>query len=377
MIKETKKNILITGANGFIGKNLYIRLEESNNFKVFKFLKDDSIDDLENLLNQADILFHLAGENRPHDDSLFEKANVSFTKKITEIVKKNLLKTHIIFSSSAQGEIDNEYGRSKLSAEKILKKLSKENGNPVSIYRLPGVFGKWCLPNYNSVVATFCHNIANNLPINIDDKEHKINLVYIDDVIDSFINEFQSQNEDFCFCNIKNQYEISLGDLANQIYVFKNSRKSLITEKVGTGFNRALYATYISYLDPKNFSYEIESHVDSRGNFVEMLKTKDSGQFSFFTAHPGIKRGGHYHHTKSEKFLVVQGNAKFSFRHVISNETFTVYTSADKPTIVETIPGWSHDIKNIGKNLMIVMLWANEQFNKELPDTITSEVINE
>ena len=370
-----KINVLITGADGFIGKNLCIRLKELSNFEVYKFLRCDGVNNIEKLLTKADILVHLAGENRPQDISLFKKTNVDLTRKIADFIKKNSLTLPIIFSSSSQAEIDNEYGKSKLLAEEVLKKLNEENGNPITIYRLPGVFGKWCLPNYNSVVATFCHNIANDIPINIDDKNKNINLVYIDNVIDSIIENFKYENKGICYCDINDQYQVNIGNLANQIYAFKNSRKSLITEDVGNGFNRALYATYLSYLRPENFSYKIESHSDTRGNFVEMLKTKNSGQFSYFTAYPGITRGGHYHHTKSEKFLVIQGNAKFSFRHIVSNDSFTIETSGANPTIVETIPGWSHAIKNIGEDLMLVMLWANEQFNKELPDTISSEVI--
>ncbi len=377
MIKDKNLSILVTGANGFIGKNLCIRLNEQKDFNLIKFIRGDSLDQLEESIINADVIFHLAGENRPKTVDMFKTVNIDLTKSICDILLKKSLKIPIIFSSSSQVKDDNEYGKSKKDAERILINLNKENGNPVYIYRLPGVFGKWCLPNYNSVVATFCNNIANDLPIKIDDKQKEIRLVYIDDVIDSFISKLEITASNLYFEKIEIEYKITLGELAKQIRAFRDSRKSLITEDVGNNLQRALYSTYLSYLKPESFSYDIESHEDERGIFVEMLKTKNSGQFSFFTAHPGITRGGHYHHTKSEKFLVVSGKAKFSFRNIITNETLTIETSGKIPKIVETIPGWSHDIRNIGDNEMIVLLWANEQFNKDLPDTISYEVINE
>lgn len=377
MSKNKKLSILVTGANGFIGKNLCIRLNEHLNFNLIKFIRGNSLDDLEESIINADVIFHLAGENRPISVDMFKSVNTDLTKSICNVLSKRSLKIPIIFTSSSQVNNDNEYGRSKLEAEKILKNLNKENGNSVYIYRLPGVFGKWCLPNYNSVVATFCNNIANDLPIKIDNEEKEIRLVYIDDVIDSFLTKLKTSTNQISYEKINIEYIISLGDLAKQIKAFRDSRTSLITEDVGNNIQRALYSTYLSYLKPDSFSYDIKSNEDERGIFVEMLKTKNSGQFSFFTAHPGITRGGHYHHTKSEKFLVVSGKAKFSFRNIISNETCIIETSGDIPKIVETIPGWSHDIKNIGDNEMIVLLWANEQFNSDLPDTIACEVINE
>ncbi len=372
------KTILITGSEGFIGKNLSARINEIQHYKIIDFVRGDSDEYLKESIMSSDIIVHLAGENRPKESSSFVDVNIGLTSKICKFVSSSNKNIPIIFTSSTQANLENDYGKSKLKAEEILKKFSKESKNTVHIYRLPGVFGKWCKPNYNSVVATFCHNIANNLPIKIDDNNKKVNLVYIDDVIDSILLDIDSAKEKFIFNKkIDNEYEISIGDLANQIYAFKESRKSLITENVGTGLIRALYSTYISYLNMKDFSYEIESHEDSRGSFVEMLKTRDSGQFSYFTAFPGITRGGHYHHTKTEKFLVIKGKAKFSFRNILTNESCSIETSGKKPVIVETIPGWSHDIKNIGQDELIVMLWANEQFNRDVPDTISSEVINE
>jgi len=252
--------------------------------------------------------------------------------------------------------------------------LEVDTGCSVYVYRLPGVFGKWCKSNYNSVVATFCHNISHDLPIQVNNPDFELSLVYIDDVVEEFIKVIQGDRSDGKVPSVRPEYKIKLGDLADQIKIFRESRDSLITEKVGSGLVRKLYSTYLSYISPEQFAYLIPSHVDERGMFAEILKTKDSGQFSFFTAGPGVTRGGHYHHSKTEKFLVVQGEVKFGFRHIISNESYEIITSSKELKIVETVPGWSHDITNIGTEEIIVMLWANEIFDPDNPDTIAHKV---
>jgi UDP-2-acetamido-2,6-beta-L-arabino-hexul-4-ose reductase len=374
MIKRKSTKVLITGAHGFIGRNLVVALRENHHFDVMSFGRGESDEKLYRQLSEADIVIHLAGENRPKSQDYFEITNVGLTKKIAENLKSLGKKTAIIFTSSVQVNLDNPYGKSKLSAEKILRSLSKLNGNPVTIFRLPGVFGKWCKHNYNSVVATFCHNIANGREVRIDDPNHIVRIAYIDDVIDLFKESLGEAKSGFHCKEVRSFYEISLSDLAAQIEAFEKSRGSQISESVGLGLVRALYATYVSYLPERKFSYEIPSHSDDRGVFVEMLKTPSCGQFSYFTAHPGITRGGHYHHTKTEKFLVLSGEAKFRFRHLISNEVVVIFTTGNVPKIVDTIPGWAHDITNIGKDDMIVMLWANEIFDISNPDTIASKV---
>jgi len=366
--------VLITGSNGFIGKNLALRMKEEGKYEILTFERGDSDQHLSNMLLNADLVVHLAGENRPKSPDLFALVNTGLTLKISKILASNSIKTSIIFASSAQATMANEYGQSKLAAEKVLKKLSEKNGNPVSIFRLPGVFGKWCRSEYNSVVATFCHNIANDLPIHVSDKDVNLSLLHIDNVVESMLGAIKECRVGLNYISIDDEFQITVGDLANQIKSFKERRSSLVSEKVGVGLIRALYSTYISYLPPSAFSYSIPSHNDERGVFVEMLKTQDSGQFSFFTAKPRTSRGGHYHHTKTEKFLVVKGNARFNFRHILSNETHTIETSGDHPEIVETVPGWVHDISNIGDDDLVVMLWANEIFDRDRPDTISSEV---
>ena len=366
-------NVLVTGSNGFIGKNLIIHLNELN-INVLTYTRENSIQDLPDLIKKSNFIIHLAGENRPKDEKDFNTVNVQLTKLICESIRSTGKHIPIIIASSTQAAFDNAYGKSKLDAELILKKLESDTGNPIHIYRLPGVFGKWCKPDYNSVVATFCHNISNNLSIQVNDSFFELTLVYIDDVVEEFINIIQGKQDSKKERSIQPEYKIKLGDLAAQIELFKETRKSLISERVGVGFVRKLYSTYVSYLPPEQFSYSIPSYGDDRGMFAEILKTKDSGQFSFFIAKPGVTRGGHYHHTKTEKFLIVQGEAKFNFRHIISNKTYEINASGNKLKIIQTVPGWSHDIINIGTEDVIVMLWANEILDRDNIDTVSHKV---
>lgn len=366
--------VLVTGANGFIGKNLVLRLREQAETEVLTFARGDTDAVLLAALAQADAIIHLAGENRPASPDAFEIVNAGLTRKICEGLRAAGRLTPLLLASSAQAAQDNLYGRSKLDAEQAVEQLAADHGNPVAIYRLPGVFGKWCKPNYNSVVATFCHNKANDLPVQINDVNARIRLVYVDDVINAFWTLLASPWTGVVRPEVAPQYNIGLGELSEQIDAFKNCRNTLISERVGTGLTRALYATYVSYLPKDKFAYDVPAYGDSRGVFVEMLKTPDAGQFSFFTAHPGITRGGHYHHTKTEKFLVIKGKARFGFRHMLTDEVYHLETDGTKPQVVETVPGWTHDITNVGDGEMVVMLWANEIFDRANPDTIASKV---
>lgn len=366
--------VLITGANGFVGKNLAAHLQERKDIEVLRFCREDDIATLHSLVSDVDFIFHLAGVNRPQSVEEFKTGNTDLTKALCAAIVASGRKIPLLFTSSIQAELDNAYGTSKRDAEEALLALSTQHDVRVQLFRLPNVFGKWARPDYNSAVATFCHNIARGLPISINAPDARISLVYIDDVIKSFMAVMDGQVSGDSFFVVEPQYSITVGELATQLYAFKESRQSMITERVGTGLTRALYSTYLSYLPPDVFTYEVPKYGDARGVFVEMLKTKDSGQFSYFTAHPGITRGGHYHHTKTEKFLVIKGKACFRFRHIVSGSFYELSTDGDAPQIVETVPGWSHDITNIGDNEMIVMLWANEIFDRELPDTYTMPV---
>ena len=367
--------ILITGANGFIGKNLKVKLCEGLDHKILSFVRGQNTETLSHLVGEADAIVHLAGENRPKDVKAFADVNIGLTEELCGYLRLLGKETPILLASSAQAATDNPYGRSKLAAENLVQSLFIENGNPVAIYRLPGVFGKWCKPNYNSVVATFCYNRANDLPVLINEFDLRLRLVYVDDVVNILSTQICSGWKGLVYPEISPEYNISLSELANQIEAFKNSRTTLISERVGEGLTRALYATYVSYLPVKDFAYSVPVHADSRGLFVEMLKTLDSGQFSFFTVHVGATRGGHYHHTKSEKFMILQGRACFRFRHILTNECHILETRGEFPQIVDTVPGWAHDITNSGSELLIVMIWANEIFDPKNPDTVLKTVI--
>ena len=366
--------VLITGAQGFIGKNLTVRLGELEGFETSLFGRDQQTNALNDLVASADAIVHLAGENRPQDEAAFNAINAQLTQALCDAVRASARALPILFSSSIQAQCDNPYGRSKRAGEAAIEALAAETGNPATIYRLPNVFGKWCRPNYNSAVATFCHNIVHGLPIRIDNRKAEMRLVYIDDVVTEFIAALSRRHKGMIWGTVNPEHHTTVGELADQIQAFADSPKTLVTERVGAGLTRALYATYVSHLPTSRFSYEVPKYSDARGVFVEMLKTPDAGQFSFFTAHPGITRGGHYHHTKTEKFLVIKGEARFRFRHILTDERFELFTTGEMPTIVETIPGWSHDITNVGSDEMAVMLWANEIFDRQKPDTIASGV---
>lgn len=373
--------ILITGANGFVGKNLQLHLSERKDIQVRCFTRANTVDELPALLNGADFVFHLAGVNRPQDPAAFVVGNAGLTQALCTALAQVAIttgrKVPVVFASSIQAAQDNAYGQSKRAAEDALFALQHEYGVPVHVFRLPNVFGKWARPNYNSAVATFCHNTARGLPITVNDPAASLTLVYVDDVVQRFIHLLDGADaalDAAGFATVAPQYSTTVGALAAQIQAFKESRNNLVTERVGTGLVRALYSTYVSYLPVEEFAYTVPQHGDARGVFVEMLKTPDCGQFSYFTAHPGITRGGHYHHSKTEKFLVIKGCARFKFRHMHTVETHTLDTSGEQAQVVETVPGWTHDITNIGSDELVVMLWANEIFDRERPDTFACPV---
>lgn len=368
--------VLITGSEGFIGKNLRLHLAERKDVETVCFTSEHSVAQLPDMLDGVDFVFHLAGVNRPQDPAEFVTGNHALTSALCDAVCARVAATGaklpILFTSSTQASRENPYGESKRAAEKAVFAAACSAGLPAYVYRLPNVFGKWCRPNYNSAVATFCYNIARGLPVQIHDPAAPVTLVYVDDVVDQFIKVMDGGDamlDADGFATVTPHYTTTVGAIADLLERFKQGPDTLQTERVGTGFVRALYATYVSYLPVEKFAYSVPRHGDARGVFVEMLKTPDSGQFSYFTAHPGITRGGHYHHTKTEKFLVIKGQARFKFRHMHTGETHELVTDGGAAQIVETVPGWTHDITNIGDDEMIVMLWANEIFDRARPDT--------
>ncbi|KMJ53618.1 capsular biosynthesis protein [Vogesella sp. EB] len=367
--------VLITGANGFVGKNLQLHLAERKDVDVVCFTREHDAAQLPVLLQGVDFVFHLAGINRPEDPQEFATGNAGLTDLLCAAIRASGRHLPVVYTSSIQAAHDNPYGVSKRVAEDALFELQRASGIPVHVFRLPNVFGKWCKPNYNSAVATFCHNIARDLPIQVNDPAAPLTLVYVDDVIERFIQLMDGADSTVDadgFEMLAPRYSTTVGELAQQIQAFRDSRATLLTPRVGTGLMRALYSTYVSYLPTERFAYQVPRHGDARGVFVEMLKTPDCGQFSFFSAHPGITRGGHYHHSKTEKFLVIKGLARFKFRHMGTGETFELVTSGEQSEIVETVPGWTHDITNIGTDELVAMLWANEIFDRAKPDTYAS-----
>jgi UDP-2-acetamido-2,6-beta-L-arabino-hexul-4-ose reductase len=376
--------VVVTGAGGFIGSNVVAQLSVREGFTVVPLGRAATDAEMTTAISKADFICHLAGVNRPGNDADFAEVNTGLTQMLADIAARSGRKIPIIFASSVHVERANAgntnapspahvaYGASKLAAEKVLERYSKATGAPIYICRFSHVVGKWCRPNYNSVVATFCHNIARDLPIQIADPAYPLKIVYIDDVVDTFARIMTGELKCGARCEVEPSYAITVGELADQLHAFRVARETGVTEPVGNGLTRALWSTYLSYLPPSDFAYGLTLRSDHRGAFAEVLKTKDSGQFSFFTAHPGVTRGGHYHHSKTEKFLVVKGTARFRFRHILSGERHELVTSAANPQVVETIPGWSHDITNIGEEEVIVMLWANEIFDPARPDTYAS-----
>lgn len=364
--------VLVTGAKGFIGKNLVARLKAEDNVEVTEFDVNDSIDDLKNKIKNFDFIFHLAGINRPKDVKEFYSGNTDLTSNILNLLKANNLNTPIVFTSSIQAIMNNDYGKSKKQAEDIL--LGYKNS---IIFRLHNVFGKWCKPNYNSVIATFCHNVANNLDITINDENTRLELIYIDDIIEEFINVMRGKEpseKDGRICYINPRYKKTLGEIASLIRSFKVDMESISVPETGDDFIKKLFATYVSYIDISKMSAQSKMNIDDRGSFTELVHTKGCGQFSVSTSKPGVVRGNHYHHTKMERFIVVQGKAKISFRHIFSDEIYTYDVDESNIQIITIPPGYTHKIENIGDKPMILFLWCNEIFDKDKPDTYYMEV---
>lgn len=313
--------------------------------------------------------------NRPQSEEEYMQGNVGFTNELLSLLKKHNNKSPILVTSSIQAALDNPYGKSKKAAEDLIFAFGRENGNKTLVYRLPNLFGKWCKPNYNSVVATFCYNIANDLPIKINDPNVVLTLAYIDDVVEEFINALEGEeNRVGDFCEVRKTYKIKLGDLADLIYSFKESREDLSIPEMSDEFTKKLYSTYLSYLPKDGFVYDLKMNVDDRGSFTEFIRTPDRGQVSINVIKPGVTKGNHWHHTKTEKFLVVSGRGVIRLRNILSDETIEYYVSGDKLQVVDIPPGYTHNIQNLGDIDMVIVMWANEPFDKEKPDTYYLEV---
>jgi UDP-2-acetamido-2,6-beta-L-arabino-hexul-4-ose reductase len=367
--------ILITGAKGFIGKNLIAELKNRKYTDIFEYSRDTDPTLLGGYCKEADFVFHLAGVNRPKDQSEFMEVNFGFTSTLLETLKKYKNTCPVMISSSIQAELDNPYGKSKKAGEDLLSDYSKETGAKVLVYRFPNVFGKWCRPNYNSAVATFCHNIAHGIPIQVNDPSVVMNLVYIDDVVNELINALDGEeNRNGNFCAVPVVHTITLGEIVELIYSFKKSREERSIPDMSNAFTKKLYSTYLSYLPEDKFSYELKMNVDNRGSFTEFIKTPDRGQVSVNISKPTITKGNHWHHTKNEKFLVVSGKGVIRFRKIDSDEIIEYFVSGDKMEVVDIPTGYTHNIENLGDTDMVTIMWANEPFDPEKPDTYYLEV---
>lgn len=370
---------LITGANGFVGRNLRAHLAAQKDVEVLAYDLDRTPADLAAWAKDCDGVFHLAGVNRPPSVEEFEKGNAGFTAELCQVLEAASRRVPVIMTSSIQAALENPYGLSKRHAEQALADFGRQSGAPVAIYRLKNVFGKWCRPNYNSVTATFCHNIAHDLPIQISDARHVVNLVYIDDVIAALLGRMAkllagdraeiAPATSLVEANDIPSCEITLGDLAGRLQSFRQMQENLVAPDFSIRFNQQLYATFLSYLPAERLEYRLKCHADQRGNLAEIIKSPFFGQMFVSRSHPGITRGNHYHHTKTEKFMVIAGEAVIRMRHIESTTVQEFPVKGENYQVIEIAPGYTHSITNVGQSELITLFWSSEMFNPDRPDT--------
>ncbi|WP_341775243.1 capsular polysaccharide biosynthesis protein CapF [Staphylococcus hyicus] len=367
--------VVITGANGFVGRNLYYDMKATTDHEILSVTRETSDYDRDHAFKIADVIVHLAGVNRPKHEEEFKEGNVSVLDSMLKIVKSNPKQPRIILSSSIQAERDNPYGISKREGENVLEAFGRAHGNEVFIYRLPNLFGKWCKPNYNSVIATFCHNIAHDEPIQVNDPDVRLHLNYIDDVVEEFKRAIEGRP------TMKNNrptvphvHDVALGDIVKLIQKFKATRSNRELPNLDDAFEKALYSTYLSYLPKDAFSYDLVMHRDVRGSFTEFIKSPDRGQVSVNISKPGIVKGNHWHHTKNEKFLVVSGQGVIRFRKPGEDDIIEYFVSDEKLEVVDIPVGYTHNIENLGQSDMVTIMWVNEMFDPNHPDTYFLEV---
>ncbi len=372
---DIKMKVLVTGAKGFVGKNLLVSLARLESVEIYEFDIDTDPGLLDMYTKDCAFVYHLAGVNRPQNVEAFMEGNFGFTSDLLNALKNNNNSCPIAMTSSIQADQDNAYGKSKKAGEDLLFSYGQMTGAKVLVYRLPNVFGKWCRPNYNSAIATFCHNIARDLPIKVNDPNVEMNLVYIDDVVEELIralNGKEARKGDFCI--IPTVHTIRLGQVAELLLSFKNSRSDLSIPDMADALTKKLYATYLSYLPEDQFSYGLKMNADNRGSFAEIIRTPERGQVSVNISKPGITKGNHWHDTKNEKFLVVSGRGVIRFRKVGSDRVFEYHVSGEELEVVDIPPGYTHNIENLGDSDMVTIMWANECFDPEKPDTYFLEV---
>lgn len=397
-------NILVTGSAGFVGKNLVAALKNIRDGKdrtrgveigdIYEYDINTAEEKLEDFCRSADFVFHMAGVNRPKNNDEFMKGNFGFTSSLLDTLKKHNNTCPVVLSSSIQATLigryaESDYGKSKLAGEELLFDYSKETGAKVLVYRFPNLFGKWCRPNYNSAVATFCNNIANDLEISVNDRSTQLELLYIDDLIDEMLAALKGEehhcefdgvnavlNENGRYCAAPVTHKVTLGEIVDLLYTFKKQPDTLVMPEIADGsFAKKLYSTYLSYLPKEKVSFTLKMNVDERGSFTELLKTEKCGQFSVNISKPGITKGQHWHNSKWEFFIVVSGHGLIEERRIGSDEVLRFEVSGEKIEAVHMLPGYTHNIINLSdtENLVTVM-WANEQFDKNRPDTFFEKV---
>ena len=374
--RKKMKKVLVTGAKGFIGKNLVLELKNRKTFEIFECDVDTTEEQLAQFAKECEFVFHLAGVNRPQRTEEFMEGNYGFTTKLLEILQKNGNMSPILMSSSIQAKLDNDYGKSKKAGEDYILDYGSKNSIATYVFRLPNVYGKWCRPNYNSAIATFCNNIARGLEIKVNDRSTLLTVVYIDDVVNAFIDATDGivARDDEGYCKVPVEDKITLGEIVDTLYSFKDSRKTLSVANMNRGVIKKLYSTYLSYLPEDEFAYDLRMNADARGSFTEFLRTDGQGQVSINISKPHIVKGNHWHHTKNEKFLVVKGTGVIRFRKIGTDNVIEYPVSGDKLQVVDIPCGYTHNIENVGDDDMVTVMWANEPFDKDRPDTFYEEV---
>lgn len=370
-------NILITGANGFVGRNMKVRLNamKDSEFDILEFDIDNSMDELKEMAGKADIVCHFAGVNRPRENEEFRTGNYELTSQLTQFLMDAGNHVPVIMTSSIQAQLGNPYGVSKKQAEDALIEYSEKTGASVYLFRLPNLFGKWSRPNYNSVVSTFCYNIANGKEIQISDRSNEVEFAYIDDVIDKFMAVINDEvKPSGHYCEVDTTYTKTLGELADLIYSFRKSREDRSVPDMSDGFTKALYSTYLSYLPEDAFGYPLKMNIDDRGSFTEIIRTPERGQVSVNISKPGITKGNHWHDTKTEKFLVVNGRGVIRFRKIGDDNVIEYRVNGEEMRVIDIPPGYTHNIENTGDTDMVTVMWANECFDPQHPDTFYEEV---
>lgn len=370
------KRVVVTGAQGFVGKHLCAALRQRKDVELVEHDLGSPRAALDDALRSADVVFHLAGVNRPEKVEEFETGNAGLTADLLGVIRAARRTPKVVLSSSIQAERDNPYGRSKRGAEDVLRRFSEETGAEGVVHRLKNLFGKWCRPNYNSVVATFCHNIANDLPIQISDPANVVDLTYVDDVVSGFLAELDAApRPGFRFAEPLPSRAVSLGELADLLRSFRGHRATLLLPDFSSPFVRALYATFLSYLPPQTYAYGLDIKADARGSLAEFVKSPHFGQIFVSRTKPGVTRGNHWHHTKTEKFMVVQGEGIIRLRQIHGGEVIAFRVRGEEYRVVDIPPGYTHSIENVGTGEMVTLFWASEVFDPSRPDTIFDPVL--